>query len=183
MIKKMVPIKTCNPWKPVATKKVDPKTESAMENEVSKYSIPCNKVKKAPNRTVNVRPFKAWSLSPFTILWWAQVTVAPELSKTAVFKRGTPNGFNAWTPLGGHITPISIEGDKLLWKKAQKKEKKNKISDTMKRINPIFKPFTVATVWKPKNVLSLTTSFNHRNITNDILIRPKYRIFILEKWK
>ena len=179
----MVPINTCSPWKPVATKNVDPKTESAIEKEVSKYSIPCNNVKKAPNNTVKVRPFKAWSLLPLTILWWAQVTVAPELNRTAVFKRGTPKGFKACTPLGGHITPISIEGDKLLWKKAQKKEKKNKTSDTINSIKPIFRPLTVATVWKPKNVLSLTTSFNHKNITNDILANPKYKIFILEKWK
>jgi len=40
--------------------------------------------------------------------------VAPELNSKAVFKRGTENGFNGSIPTGGHITPISIDGDKLL---------------------------------------------------------------------
>jgi len=164
-------------------KKVEPKTESAMEKEVSKYSITCKSVKKAPSKTVKVRPFKAWSLLPLTILWWAQVTVAPELNKTAVFNKGIPKGFKAWTPLGGHITPISTEGDKLLWKNAQKKEKKNKISETIKSINPIFNPLIVAIVWKPIKVLSLTTSFNHKNIIREIQNNPKYKILKLEKWK
>jgi len=42
------------------------------------------------------------------------VTVAPELSKIAVFNKGTEKGFKASIPTGGHITPISTAGDKLL---------------------------------------------------------------------
>ena len=41
-----------------------------------------------------------------------------------VFKRGTEKGLSGSIPKGGQNTPISIEGDKLLWKKAQKKRKK-----------------------------------------------------------
>ena len=102
-----------------------------------------------PSTTVKVNPLTASSLSPLTILWWAQVTVAPELSKIAVFNNGTENGFRGSTPSGGQQTPISTAGDKLLWKKAQKKDTKKKISDTMNNRNPIFRPFTVALVWKP----------------------------------
>jgi hypothetical protein len=43
-------------------------------------------------------------------------------------------------PVGGQIAPSSTAGDKLLWKKAQKKETKKKISDTMNRIIPHRKP-------------------------------------------
>lgn len=41
---------------------------------------------------------------------------------------------------GGQIPPIAMEGDKLTWKKAQKKAKKNITSETMKKIIPYFKP-------------------------------------------
>lgn len=66
-------------------------------------------------------------LLPLIIPWCAQVTVAPELNKTAVFNNGIEKGFNGFIPLGGHTAPISIVGAKLLWKNAQKKEKINKL--------------------------------------------------------
>ena len=105
----------------------------------------------------------ASSLSPLTILWWAHVTVAPELNNIAVFNRGTEKGFNGSIPKGGQQTPISTAGDKLLWKNAQKNDTKNSTSDTINNKNPIFKPLTVALVWKPWYVDSLTTSLNHKN--------------------
>lgn len=37
---------------------------------------------------------------------------------------------------GGHVIPISIVGAKLEWKKAQKKEMKNRISETINKIIP-----------------------------------------------
>lgn len=58
------------------------------------------------------------------------------------FKSGISKGLNAKIFLGGHILPISILGDNLLWKKAQKKETKKKISDKINKIIPIFKPFS-----------------------------------------
>ena len=154
-----------------------------MENGASIYSTAWRKVKKAPKKIVKAKLFNAWSLLPHTMLWWAQVTVAPELNKIAVFSKGTPNGFSACMPCGGHITPISTEGDKLLWKKAQKKEKKNNTSETIKSINPIFKPFIVATVWNPIKVLSRTTSFNHKYIIVKRLITPTDSNKDFEKWK
>lgn len=39
-------------------------------------------------------------------------------------------------PAGGHMVPSSTAGVNLLWKKAQKKEKKNKTSEVIKRIIP-----------------------------------------------
>jgi len=49
-------------------------------------------------------------------------------------------------PVGGQQLPISIVGDRLLWKKAQKKEKKNKISDTMNKIIPHRRPIATTLV-------------------------------------
>jgi hypothetical protein len=42
--------------------------------------------------------------------------------------------------VGGQAEPISIAGDKLEWKKAQKKAKKNITSETINRIIPDRKP-------------------------------------------
>lgn len=45
VIKKIVPIITCKPWNPVATKKIDPKTLSAIEKGALKYSYTWIEVK------------------------------------------------------------------------------------------------------------------------------------------
>lgn len=68
------------------------------------------------------------------------MTVTPLARRIPVFKRGICKGLNGEIPAGGHMAPISIVGDKLLWKNAQKKEMKKKISETMKRIIPHRKP-------------------------------------------
>ena len=47
-----VPIITCSPWNPIATKNVDPYAESAIVNGSSKYSYACSAVKYSPNSTV-----------------------------------------------------------------------------------------------------------------------------------
>ena len=118
-----------------------------MVKGASTYSIICKLVKVKPKKTVIARLKIASVLCPLIILWCAQVTVAPELKSITVFRRGTENGSRGLTPIGGHITPISTEGDKLLWKKAQKKEKKKRTSDTINSKNPIFNPLTVTLVW------------------------------------
>jgi len=41
-----------------------------------------------------------------------------------VLRRGICIGLNTSIPRGGHVRPNSIEGARLLWKKAQKKGKK-----------------------------------------------------------
>jgi hypothetical protein len=56
VVKNVVPIITCSPWKPVATKKVDPYAESAIVNGASRYSYACNAVKCSPSRTVKNSP-------------------------------------------------------------------------------------------------------------------------------
>ena len=80
------------------------------------------------------------------MLWWAQVTVTPEASRTAVFKRGTANGFRTLIPVGGHVHPSSGVGAKELWKKAQKNAKKNKTSDAINKIIPHRSPFVTTEV-------------------------------------
>lgn len=52
---------------------------------------------------------------PAIILWWAQVTVTPEASKTAVLRRGTSKGSRAVTPVGGQAPPSSGVGARLEW--------------------------------------------------------------------
>lgn len=47
-------------------------------------------------------------------LWWAHVTVTPEASNTAVFNKGTLNGFSGVIPVGGQAHPSSGVGDRLL---------------------------------------------------------------------
>jgi len=58
-VRNVVPIITCSPWKPVATKKVDPYAESEIVKGASKYSYACSAVKYSPNRTVKKRPWIA----------------------------------------------------------------------------------------------------------------------------
>jgi len=49
-------------------------------------------------------------------------------------------------PWGGHTQPIATEGDKLAWKKAQKKAKKNITSETINNPIPNRKPLRTACV-------------------------------------
>jgi hypothetical protein len=60
----------------------------------------------------------------------------PEERRIMVFKRGTSRGLKGITPAGGQCTPNSKEGERLLWKKAQKNEKKNSTSDTINKSIP-----------------------------------------------
>jgi hypothetical protein len=70
------------------------------------------------------------------IAWCAYVTVAPEQSKIKVFNKGTSIGSKTSIPFGGQIEPISITGANAAAKNAQKKAKKNIISETMNKITP-----------------------------------------------
>lgn len=82
-------------------------------------------------------------------LWWAQVTVTPEASNTAVFNNGIENGLIGVTPEGGQVQPSSGVGANDLWKKAQKKAKKNRTSDVINKIIPHRRPVITFKVWKP----------------------------------
>lgn len=90
--------------------------------------------------TVKNNPCLVWVKLPSIKAWWAHVIVTPELRRIAVFKRGIWKGLNGLIPTGGQIVPISIEGARLLWKKAQKKEKKKRTSEVIKRIIPHRRP-------------------------------------------
>jgi hypothetical protein len=68
------------------------------------------------------------------------VIVAPEQRRIKVLTKGTSKGLNASIPFGGHILPISTVGEILAAKKAQKKAKKNIISETINKIVPYLKP-------------------------------------------
>ena len=73
---------------------------------------------------VSKSPWIAWVWFDSMIAWCDQVTVAPEAKRIAVFNRGIWNGLNGTIPVGGQQLPISTVGANLLWKNAQKKEKK-----------------------------------------------------------
>ena len=123
--KKQVPTKTWKPWNPVAIKKVDPYTESAIVKLACKYSNTWKPVKSAANNIVAIKLLIANVRSPVINVLWQTVTVAPDVNKINVFNKGTSHGLNVSIPKGGHTPPISIAGDKLEWKNAQKKRKKH----------------------------------------------------------
>jgi len=122
-------------------KNVDPNTESAMQNGASAYSNPCRAVNTPPRRIVVVRDVFVLLIFPFSISWWAHVTVTPEDRRRIVFKRGILIGLNDLIETGGHLCPSSIVGEILLWKNAQKNDAKNNTSDRMNNTIPVFRPF------------------------------------------
>jgi hypothetical protein len=140
------PIRTCAPWNPVATKNVDPYTLSAIENEASMYSPAWRSVKYMPREIVNVRAWIVFFRLVCIRLWWAHVTVTPDARRTAVFRSGTLNGLSGLIPVGGQAHPSSGVGANLLWKKAQKKAKKNRTSDVINKIIPQRRPFVTIEV-------------------------------------
>ena len=93
-----------------------------------------------------------------------------------MFKRGTANGFRAEIPVGGHTHPSSVVGAKLLWKKAQKKAKKNKTSDVINKIIPQRIPLETNDVWKPRNVASRIMSRHHWIIVKIKIVKAINRI-------
>jgi len=118
------PIRTWAPWNPVATKKVDPYTLSAILNDASMYSPAWRNVKYIPRVTVRISAWIVLARFCSRSLWCAHVTVTPDARSTAVFSNGTLNGFRGVMPVGGQAHPSSGVGDRLLWKNAQKNAKK-----------------------------------------------------------
>jgi hypothetical protein len=57
-----------------------------------------------------------------------------------VFNNGTSIGLKTSIPFGGQIEPISITGANAAAKNAQKKAKKNIISETINKSIPYLKP-------------------------------------------
>lgn len=83
-----------------------------MQKELMWYSKPCNKVKKAPWKSVRTRPKVAEDGDPEDKAAWDQVTVAPEESRTTVFRSGTEKELRGLSPRGGQQEPNSTLGDK-----------------------------------------------------------------------
>jgi len=65
--KKVEPISTCNPWKPVDMKNVDPNLESDILKGASIYSKAWKAVKMAPKTTVRSRELADLAKFPFNI--------------------------------------------------------------------------------------------------------------------
>ena len=70
-------------------------------------------------------------------------------------------GVKGLDPQGGSTPPISKVGAKLLWKNAQKIDKKKKFSDTINNNIPHRNPLATFKVWHPWWVLSRTDIVLH----------------------
>ena len=175
-IKKIVPIKTWKPWNPVVIKKQDPKTLSEIVKGDSKYSNTRNPVKTADKKTVIIKDIKDCRFALNIIEWWHQVTVAPELNKKKLFVKGIPKVGIVVVSLGGQTPPILNTGDKLEWKNAQKKAKKNIISDTINNIIPNLIPFCTEKLCWSSKVASLIISLHQVYITYKIITKPVINI-------
>jgi len=148
-----------------------------------KYSKIWSAVKKAAKIIVKNRLNIAGFLNPATIALWDQVTVAPDKSSINVLTKGTSHGDKTSIPFGGYIPPISWAGDKLEWKKAQKKAKKNIISDAINRSIPHLIPICTEAVCCPSKVASLIISLHQTNIIYKTVICPvKKQIKPPEYW-
>merc|ERR1711936_43041 len=95
------------------------------------------------------------------LLFHPQVTLIPDEIRIIVFKRGTWKGLKTWIPNGGHKLPTSTVGESLLRKKAQKKLKKKKTSETMNNAIPHRSPSSVIEVWRPWIAPSREISRHH----------------------
>ena len=78
-----------------------------------------------------------------------------------MFSNETCVGLNRLIPVGGQVDPSSIVGDSLVWKNAQKNNKKSKTSETINRIIPHRSPFVTVFVCNPRYVPSRVTSHHH----------------------
>ena len=85
----------------------------------------------------------------------------PEVRRIVVFSKGTANGLKGSMAIGGHIIPNSKVGARLLWKYAQKKEKKNITSETINNSIPQRIPFSTRELCQPCNLASRLISRHH----------------------
>lgn len=170
-IRKIEPMITCNPWKPVAMKNVDPNVESAIQKGASMYSKAWNVVKIAPRVIVKIRAIFDLLKFFFSISWWDQVILTPDDNNKIVFKRGILIGLKDTIEEGGQDCPNSTVGEILLWKKAQKKETKKSTSEAINSTIPVFNPFITKFEWFPWVVPSRWISRHQENATINIRIR------------
>lgn len=180
------PMSTCRPWKPVAIKNVVPYAESEMEKGASMYSKACRAENRAPNDTVMVRANMDFLKFLFSISWWAQVTDTPEDKRRIVLMRGILIGLNEWMAKGGQAWPISGIGEILLCRNPQKNETKNRTSETINRIMPVFRPFMTMGEWFPCLRDSRWMSRHHTNATPNVIgrvIRMKDGVLSLNQFR
>jgi len=143
-----------------------------MQKEHIWYSTPCNRVKNKPRATVRPSEKKEEAVNPDFREEWDQVTVAPEVSRTTVFNSGTWKADKDCRPRGGQQEPNSTLGESEQCRYAQKKPKKKKISETMKRPIPSRKPNWTRLVWKPSIVDSVIIFDHQKKQVTPIKIRP-----------
>jgi hypothetical protein len=74
---------------------------------------------------------------------------APDDNRIIEFKSGISIGWKMVIPSGGQFIPISILGDTLLLKKAQKNLKKNITSEVINIIILLLSKFEIVTSWCP----------------------------------
>ena len=117
-----------------------------------------------PYIIVQNKPYHATLVFSAKIALWATVKVTPDDNKIIVFKKGMPHGLIIKIPLGGQIQNKKTEGDKLKWKKAQKKETKNITSETINKNIPKRKAFWTNFVCCPSYEASKITSENQEYI-------------------
>lgn len=175
----MDPIITCKPWNPVAIKNVEPKVESAIQKGASMYSNAWNTVKTAPRMIVKKRDIFAFLKFFFSISWWDHVMDTPEDNNRIVFSRGILIGLKETIDIGGQACPNSTVGEILLWKKAQKKDTKNRISDEINNTIPVFKPFMTMSEWLPCVAPSRWISRHHEYATINVRIK-EYKVNFMD---
>jgi hypothetical protein len=83
------------------------------------------------------------------------------VSNKSVFSKGILNGLKGVTLTGGQKFPNSTFGEIELWKKLQKKEKKNIISEIINNNIPTFKPKKTFFECIPSEFASRTMSRHH----------------------
>ena len=130
-------------------------------NGASLYSNACSTVNRIPRITVISNDVFLLLISLFRIEWWHHVTDTPDDRRMIVFRSGMFIGLNGRIAAGGHVCPISTFGEILLWKNAQKNEKKNRTSDVMNKIIPICSPFVTIGRWFPCAAVSEETFVHH----------------------
>jgi hypothetical protein len=137
--------------------------------------------KYSPKMHVIRREVIAWNFMLEIMAWCDQVTEAPDLTRIIVLRRGTFMGLNVLIRSGGQVCPISKLGLRLEWKYAQKNDEKNRISEIINRIIPIFMPFITIVWWYPCRDDSRFTSFHHiRDLIN--IIKSIDIDLILKDW-
>ena len=116
--------------------------------------------------------------------WCANVIVAPEDNSRQVFKRGIWKGENTSIACGGQTHPNTCVGANAEWKKAQKKAKKNRTSDTINSTIPNLRLFCTKGVWWKLNVPSLITSLHQKDniVINSIIPNCNRDAPLMKKW-